>query len=256
MVRAALTALASTALRMKRSPFSTAAQALEDIAPPLRQTAAYQRAAGVLALQRGDRQAAERDFAEALRLAPDDPVNRLSLAVRQLQSTNLDISRDARKTPERLTMDSQMGLLAARPPVTASTDRRDFEGAEQLSLQVLTNAHCTFRDYAALSLLLDNDVTQAHQLAAEVYRVEPKNPFYASTYAFSLHKQGRAREAVAVLRKLNAEQLDNPVIAVYYGIMLAAVGEAAEAGPYLSKSSQARLMPEELALVDRAKTGL
>ncbi len=110
-------------------------------------------------------------------------------------------------------------------------------------------------NFAILSLLTGTDVARAHACAAELYAAEPKNPVVVSTYAFSLHKQGRTKEALAVLRDLGLAQLDAPAIAVYYGIMLAASGDAATAKHYLDKASMTFLLPEELAMVERAKTG-
>ena len=451
-------ALASTALRVEEFPFPTASKTLNTIGPSFQQSAAYQRVAGALALKLSNLQEAERHYAEALRLEPDNPVNQMSLAVVRLQSKDPKIITDSRTTLELLRTDRQLGLLATRSLVAESIGQRDFEGAEILSRQVLTNAQSSFSDrilhlailnakhsanfqaflgeteqiakenffeagelaswmntsgyaqqsrdwlnnlppqfiqqglvpialadsyaalgkwqelqsylerghwpglehvrlammalaasklsnesgvslawhnavqfasrspgdlnmlsklsaawgwkerteevlwtaareypdqswpakslnilyagqrgtagmrrvaqtafehnpkdtmagnnYAMLSLLLDTDVAKAHALAAELHANDPKNPVIASTYAFSLHKQGRTQEALAAFRNLGLEQLDNPAIAVYYGIMLSSTGDSTTAKHYLDKSSQAFLLPEEVAMVERAK---
>ena len=108
-------------------------------------------------------------------------------------------------------------------------------------------------NYAMVSLLLGLDTAQAHQIAAELHAAEPKNPMFVSTYAFSLYLQGRPQEAVQTLRALGLNQLDDPSIAAYYGVFLSAAGDRQTARIYLEKSAKAFLLPEEKALVARAK---
>jgi len=454
-------ALASTAVRLEQFPFSTANQVLSGIAPAFQQTPDYQRVAGALALKLSRNQEAEQHFLEAYKLDPDNPVNRMSLAVIQLQSKNPKIITDSRTTLELLMNDRQVGMLATRSLVAESIDRGDFQRAENFSLLLLKNARSSFSDrilhlvilnashstnftsflketeerakastahvgelvawmtasgfarqaldwlnhlppeftrqgllpiaiadayaslgqwqeladylrhrpwiglehirfammaladakqtgdlrdsvawesavqfaanspdalntlaklastwgwsertrdvfwfavqrypdqrwpltaladnyvaqrdtagmwrvakaalqkypddklarnnYTMLSLLLDADTFAAHTYAAELYSAEPKNPVFASTYAFSLYKQGRAQAGLKIFQNLPPEQLNNPAMAVYYGILLAASGDAVTAKHYLNQSAKAFLLPEEQALVEQAKIGL
>ena len=451
-------ALASTALWAEEFPFPTATKTLNEVELRYQQTALYHRVAGALALKLAKLQEAEQHYTEALKLDPDSPVNRMSLAVVRLQSKDPKIITDSRTTLELLRTDRKLGLLATRSLVAESVDRREFERAETLSRQVLTNAHCSFSDrilhlailnarhstnfqaflaeteeqakehffhggelaawlntfghaqqaldwlkrlppqftqqgllpvaladsyvalgkwkeleaylqsgrwvgldhvrfammtlaavklsvdtpysvawqsalrfasdspgalnmlakltaswgwkertedvlwraaqrypeqswpltalnnfyasqrdtagmrrvaqtafqgnpkdnlaknnYAMMSLLLGADVDKAHQFAAELHAADPRNPVFASTYSFSLFKRGRTPEALAILRELGLDQLDNPAVAAYYGIMLSASGDSQAARHYLDKASQAFLMPEELALVEQAR---
>ena len=55
------------------------------------------------------------------------------------------------------------------------------------------------------------------------------------------------------MNALAPEQLRQPEIATYYGILLAAAGEHAKATEYLDASEKAGLLPEEKALVDKAR---
>jgi predicted Zn-dependent protease len=107
-------------------------------------------------------------------------------------------------------------------------------------------------NFAMLSLLLGKDVAAAHADAAELYKAEPGNPVFASTYAFSLHLQGKTKEGLEVLRALKPEELANPAVSVYYGVLLSAAGEGGAAKAYLNRSDKAFLLPEELALVTAA----
>ena len=57
------------------------------------------------------------------------------------------------------------------------------------------------------------------------------------------------------MSSLSTEQLNDPTISAYYGIILAANGDE-KARPYLDFGQHANLLPEEKALVDKAYTSL
>ncbi len=102
------------------------------------------------------------------------------------------------------------------------------------------------------SLLLDGRDKASHQKALELYVSDPANPVFVSTYGFSLYLQKKSNEALAAFAKLTAEQLLEPNVAAYYGLVLVANGRAAEAGKFLQAARQAKLLPEETALLARA----
>jgi len=81
-------------------------------------------------------------------------------------------------------------------------------------------------------LLLNLNADRGQKVARDVYEKDPKNPAYASTYAFALHVQGDTKKALQVFETLTPEQLHQPEIAAYYGIMLAATGDP-RAGEFL-----------------------
>lgn len=58
---------------------------------------------------------------------------------------------------------------------------------------------------ANISLLRKSDLQTAFRLAREAYDSAPQNPFYISTYAYSLLLQNKAEEAVKVLGGIKAE---------------------------------------------------
>jgi cytochrome c-type biogenesis protein CcmH/NrfG len=111
-------------------------------------------------------------------------------------------------------------------------------------------------NFAQISLLLNLNTDRGQKAAREVYQKDPKNPAYVSTYAFALHVQGDTRKALKTLETLPDEQLHKPEIAAYYGIMLAAVGDAARAGQFLDLGEKAKLLPQEKALVEKARRSL
>jgi len=109
---------------------------------------------------------------------------------------------------------------------------------------------------AATSLLLKINLPRTYELAREAYQQHPEEAIVASTYAFSLHLQGRTREGLAVLQKLKPDALETPSVALYYGLLLSAAGHTNQAAKYLSLARQSKLLPEEQALAAEALKGL
>ena len=111
-------------------------------------------------------------------------------------------------------------------------------------------------NFAVVSLLVYPQGQHGHDLAREAYEDAPQNPFIVSTYAYSLYLQGKGKDAVKLLDGLKKEDLDEPSIAAYYGIILAGTGDHDRARHYLERGLQARLLPEERNLLGRAGEGL
>ena len=105
---------------------------------------------------------------------------------------------------------------------------------------------------AATSLLLKLNLTQAHELAKEIYSAHPEEAIVTSTYAFSLHLQGRTKEGLAALEKLKPEALETSSVVVYYGLLLSEAGQTNKASKYLGIAEKSDLLPEEKALVTEA----
>ena len=55
---------------------------------------------------------------------------------------------------------------------------------------------------------------------------------------------------------LTPDQLRTPEIAAYYGILLAAAGDQARAAEFLDLGEKATLLPQEKALVEKARRSL
>ncbi len=105
---------------------------------------------------------------------------------------------------------------------------------------------------AAISMLLRLNLPTAHELARQIYKQQPQEPIVVSTYAYSLHLQGRTREGLSALEKLPPEALEQPSVALYYGLLLTAAGQTNEAGKYLLLAQHATLLPEEKTLLAQA----
>ena len=88
-------------------------------------------------------------------------------------------------------------------------------------------------NFAQVCLLLNADVERARKLAEHLYQKERTNPAYASTYAYALYIKGDTKGALKIIGALNETQLREPSIAAYYGVLLAAGGNAQDAREYL-----------------------
>ncbi len=139
------------------------------------------------------------------------------------------------------------------------TRMRNTRGLYELNAYVLdrqpTNSYAQ-NNWATLSFLLQTNLPKAHQLARQVYDRDTNNFAFVSTYAFSLHVQGRSAEGLKVIETLKPAQLDDPSVASYYGVLLAATGEKEKARRYFAKAEQAPILPEEMALISEARKKL
>jgi tetratricopeptide (TPR) repeat protein len=109
---------------------------------------------------------------------------------------------------------------------------------------------------AAVAMLLQTNLPMAHTLARQVYEREPGNASVVSTYAYSLHLQGRTAEALKLLQGLSPRDLKQPSVAVYYGFLLVAGSEALKANDYLTAAEGGTLLPEEKELIAQARRKL
>ena len=103
---------------------------------------------------------------------------------------------------------------------------------------------------ACTALLLKTNLTQANLWAAEAYAQAPTNADVVATYAYALHLRGRNQEGLAALQKLEPAQLEKRSVALYYGVLLSAMGKTGEAAPYLQIArTKGQLLPEEKQLL-------
>ena len=135
-------------------------------------------------------------------------------------------------------------------------DAGNTAGLYQLYLKQLPHSpqnETLKNNLAATALLLETNLTQACQWAAEIYAQAPADVHVVSTYAYALHLQGRNQEGLAALQKLEPSQLEKPSVALYYGVLLSATGRASEAAPYLQLArTNGHLLPEEKQLLAEA----
>jgi hypothetical protein len=90
-------------------------------------------------------------------------------------------------------------------------------------------------------------------MAREVYLQHPKVSAFAATYAYSQYVQGDTAGGIKTLEALTPRQLEQPGVAVYYGVLLASAGETNKAVKYLDIADTGNLLPEEKDLAKTAR---
>jgi tetratricopeptide (TPR) repeat protein len=123
-------------------------------------------------------------------------------------------------------------------------------------VEAVPNDSLLQNNLAQVSLLLGVDLERARKTAADLVTKEPSKASYISTYAFSLYAKGDVKGALQAMDKLTPDQLTDPSLSVYYGVVLAAAGQKEKAREYLRRASEAHLLPEEKALVAKAESAL
>ena len=111
----------------------------------------------------------------------------------------------------------------------------------------------TRNNAVVLALLTRNNEGTMWELAESLFTESPTDAGIASIRALSLHQQGRAEDALAMMRAFTPAQLSESRGALYYGILLAAAGQGEQAKDYLDIAATRVLSVEEKALITRAK---
>lgn len=149
-------------------------------------------------------------------------------------------------------------------PVIQALSQRLFAAGNTRSLQTLYSlalqkhaGNLAFMNNLAMSaLLLETWEKKPHELAREAYTRASTNASFAATYAYSLLVQKKPAEALKTIEQLAPQQLENPSIAAYYGLILKASGNPAKARRFFDLASKATLLPEEKKLLDQARKGI
>lgn len=102
---------------------------------------------------------------------------------------------------------------------------------------------------AQIALLLNVDLARAQKIAAAVYKKNPNNPAYVTTYAFGLYRNGDAAGALAVMNKLPEDAMKDSTVAAYYTVFLAGAGKIDMARDFMSRVDTEKLLPEEKELL-------
>ncbi len=111
----------------------------------------------------------------------------------------------------------------------------------------------TENNFALTSLLLGQNRDKAMEVTERVFKADPKNASFLSTYAYALSLQNKRAEALKLFEQLPAKELEQPSIAAYYGILLAGSGDLEKARVYLKLGEKASGLPEERALLADAQ---
>jgi predicted Zn-dependent protease len=143
-------------------------------------------------------------------------------------------------------------LLHAR---TAAGDTPGLYRVYSALLETKPDAPVFKNNTAATGLLLNRDLEKCARLAREVYLADTNNGTFASTYAFALHVQGKTADGLRILQTLPETERQQPSVATYYALLLAASDRHAQAAPYFAAAAQGLLLPEEKRLLESARAG-
>lgn len=134
-------------------------------------------------------------------------------------------------------------------------DTGDLFRVMERMVELEPNNFLALNNYVNLGLLLGRDPPRFYSLAERVGEHAGQNGRLASTYAFALVRQDRAREALEVMEALPAEARREDSVAVYYALALAAVGEREKAREVVAGMDTLSLFAEERALIDEIRLG-
>ena len=122
-------------------------------------------------------------------------------------------------------------------------------------LELHPNDRNVQNNYAQISLLLNLNTERARKSLARFTKrsrqIRPTLPPTRLRFTPRANKESREGHGA-----LPPEQLRQPEIAAYYGIILAAAGDHARAVEFLDLSEKATLLPQEKALVEKARRSL
>lgn len=98
------------------------------------------------------------------------------------------------------------------------------------------------------SMLLDSNIARMGVMAADLVSQFPDNPYFVTTHAFALFKQGDAAGALKRLEGLSVVDLAVPERVLLRAVFLARVGDTARAAELMKGVKLQTLLPEEKRL--------
>jgi Flp pilus assembly protein TadD len=199
----------------------------------------------------GDMRAGDLEWAKALQAANNvDAIRTLQRAAAKWSWKDESVELLWQLTKDR--GEGKGALATLNNYYTEQGDTNNLYKVSSRLLQISPNDPAIKNNFAQLSLLLGINTESAEAMAKQLHQQTPKDPNFASTYAFALYVRSDWRGALKVMNSLSAEDLRRPDIAAYYGIILAAGSDRNKAPSYLELGRQAKLLPEEMALVEKA----
>lgn len=109
---------------------------------------------------------------------------------------------------------------------------------------------------AYTDLLLDANLERSSLMARRLATLAPQNPFFATTFAFALLKEGKPADALARIDALTATQRTDPVRMLIKARCLAALGQGGAAADLMDGVITRGMLPEELRLADETRADI
>ncbi|PWU12096.1 MAG: hypothetical protein C5B50_22100 [Verrucomicrobia bacterium] len=189
--------LAATALDVQGPPFGLATQVLDELAEAAKDKAPYYTVRAKLALRQSNPQLAEKYFAEAIRLEPNNETNQLDLAALRLGSTNSAALAEAHEALVKLRNNPQVGHVASHWLLAESLNRKDLKAAQEISNELISAPNATLDDRLEhLAILQQRDRAEAQTYLASLQKAAGTNALEIYTMTGWMLGHGLADEAL------------------------------------------------------------
>lgn len=153
---------------IKAQNLKSASEALSKMDDTSKNTATYHKLEGALAWNLGQTDEAQKQYAEALRLEPDNQANVLNLETIRLTSTNQTVADAARFSLENKITNAALRPIALQHLLSDAVARRNLPKALAYSKEIVSQPTANFADKITLLQLLRDAKSDAYasQLAS------------------------------------------------------------------------------------------
>jgi tetratricopeptide (TPR) repeat protein len=210
---------------------------------------------GELLVEGGDRDGAEREFLEAIRIKPDWITPWIDLSnLKLLQGRPSDAAQVLEKGLQANPKSEDIQVLLA----SAQTEVGQTDGAILLYEKVLDkNPKALVAANNLASLLTENrgdpqSLNRALALSRDFETTAP-NPIFLDTLGWVYVKMGRYADGVRVFQKIESKVPDRPILYYHLGIAYYKAGDETKAKRYLARAVQA---PKPFPGIEDARTTL
>ena len=205
--------LASAALRFGK--LDIAREALAQVSPGDRDSAAFHVVAGWLARWEGNFAEQEEQFAAAVKQEPGNDLYQFNLAALQIRSKDTEKSKNARDTLERLITIAPYRTGALRALLNNAVERNDRTAADTFAQQLQMSPEVTFGDYLlCLSFYRKLDEKKFRQVLEKVKPFAARNASDLASLIDWMNQNGLAGDVVKWIDKLGTARLNSPPASV------------------------------------------
>jgi len=205
--------LASAALRFGK--LELAREALDRVSPSDRDGATFHVVAGWLARAEGNFAEQEEQFAAAVKKEPENDLYQFNLAALQIRSKDVEKSKNARDTLERLITMAAYRTGALRALLNDAVERNDRTDADRFAQQLQMSPEVTFGDYLlCLNFYRKLDEKKFRQLLEKVKPFAARTASDLASLIEWMNQNGLAGDAVKWVDKLPTGQLSSPPASV------------------------------------------
>ncbi len=107
--------------------------------------------------------------------------------------------------------------------------------------------------YAYTAILLNQSPDRAYQAAEETYKSSPKNPYYITTHALALARQGKPEQAIEIINSLDFAAKLDPVRTIVRAYILSLNKNYKEAADAVTYFKPRKILPEELRMLEETR---